>query len=712
MVFSKIIKLQTPDLLTVGKDFEVVMHADGEVPFPQLILRQEYCPEWVSPQSTIQRQGDGVYRFTVPAGAFVAGTVWLQLEGCKLADISRSSGEDWIKAYAELHAFGAEMSKSTAVPEANRSPKPRTSPKISLGRSSQPVIYFGIHKHMHQPYYDATDVDYWDGEKEDIFASRSGPYTHFIPTAVAHYINGGLGHAGLSTSWSSSLIEQLNRCAGTGRAHGHFANWSEGLRRAAREKTAFGNPRVTFTAFGSFHPLMALLPERDIIGQIEWHRQTIQENFGVPSSDLLFPPETAFAPHMIPALTKAGINITMYDSIHHYRACQDYPYAGPSEGMLPPNEADQLNPPVPDWTQLTNVWAPSKIAPSLLKPCMLVYTDRHGEEHRMIGVPAERYLGNEDARGGYGALQYESVMGQLYDSLVQSGAYDPEHPPFFLLHSDGDNYGGGAESYYNHNTAQLVQMCQNDPRFQLITVHDYLQQFPVDPANKVHVEAGSWAGADNGDPQFTKWFSWAEKDYSPDLNSWAVLTAFQNIVHSMEDSGQDQALCNQLKRLLYTAETSCYWYWTGIQVWDAQVTNAANRGLALAGELMAQLGQIDTTGPTIFVPWVRPANPGGKDWGNNCLKDAAKEATINTFVYDLCGIETVRLCYRTGKSEQWHQLSMQDKGLYPSQTNPAVIANHYQTILPAGSGDVEYYIDAVDNKGNRSESPLARVYIV
>lgn len=706
MVFSTIIKLQVPHQITTGQGFEVLMHTDGEVPFPQLILRQENRPEWVSPQSAIKHQGEGVYRFKIPATAFVEGMVWLQAEGCKLADINKAAEQDWLKAYAELHAVAGKKSGAAKTKAVKKQPA-----RITVGKSDQPVIYFGIHKHMHQPYYNATDVDYWDGEKDEIFASRQGAYTHYIPTAIHHYMDGGLGHAGLSTSWSSSLIEQLDRCGETSRAHGVFGNWRDGLRAVAQEKTAFGNPRVCFSAFGSFHPLMPLIPERDIIGQIEWHRRTLQENFGVPSSDLIFPPETAFAPHMIPALKKAGVNIAIYDSIHHFRACKDYPYAGPSEGMLPPNPADQSNPAVKDWTQLNNIWAPSKIAPSLLKPCTLVYTDQHGEEHSMIGVPAERYLGNEDARGGYGALQYESVMGQLYESLQQSGSYDPKHPPFFLLHSDGDNHGGGAESYYNHNTQRLVQMCQNDPRFQLITVHDYLQQFPVDPDNKVHVEAGSWAGADNGDPQFTKWFSWAEKDYSPDLNSWAVLTALQNVVHSLEDRGADQGLCDQLKRLLYTAETSCYWYWTGQDVWDAQVTNAANRAMELAGELLAQKDSQDKTGPTIFVPWTRPANPGGKDWSHDGLRDADKEATVNTFVYDLSGLKSVQLRYRSGKAKTWKKIAMQDHGSYPSRTGPVIIANQYRAILPAGSGFVQYYIEAQDRQGNKSESPLGRVFI-
>jgi hypothetical protein len=71
----------------------------------------------------------------------------------------------------------------------------------------------------------------------------------------------------------------------------------------------------------------------------------------------------------------------------------------------------------------------------------------------IIAVPAERYIGNEDARGGFGALQYPTCSARFTTSIVETGGFDPKHPPFFLLHSDGDNHGGGADSYYMHNTA-------------------------------------------------------------------------------------------------------------------------------------------------------------------------------------------------------------------------------------------------------------------
>lgn len=704
MIFTQIKHVELPETAEAGKGLTIVIEADGDMPFVQVIVRHADGREWIVRDDYVIDEGQGWYHVQVPPEAYHAGPAYLQIEGCRVADIGAADPEDWITLHREIRIAGAEPhhTESFVIPSA------------TLGKSNEPVIYFGIHKHMHQPYYNATDPDYWDGDKDGIFGNRGGPYTWFIPAAVRQYIDGGLAHAGISTSWSGSLIEQLNRCAATGRGHGAFGNWNYELRAMAQAKTAFGNPRVDFTAFGHFHPLMTLIPARDIIGQIEWHRQIIRETFGVESSDILFPPETAFHPHIIPALKQAGVNAVIFDSIHHFRACKDYPYAGSSEGMLPPNPADQVNPPVDDWLQLHCIWGPSKISPQLLKPCILYYDDHTGQRHEIIGIPAERYLGNEDARGGYGALQYEMVMGQIYDRMCETGTYDPEHPPFFLLHSDGDNHGGGAESYYTCNTARLVEMCRHERRFQLITIKDYLHQFPVDPNNRMHVEPGSWAGADNGDPQFTKWFSWVEKAYSPDLNSWAVLTAFQNVVHSLEDAGENSILLHHLKRLLYTAETSCYWYWTGQDVWDAQVTNAVNKGMALSRNALANLlsAKQDMVGPTIFVPWVRPANPGGKDWGQGGLADAAPNAIVRTFVYDISGVETVTLHYQNVETNKKHQITMKGGGAYPSLTNPAVIASQYQITLPAGTGNIRYHVEAQDSRGNVSYSPVGRIYIV
>lgn len=706
-MFTSIEHVELPSQIRVGEGFNFWVVADGEIPFAQVILRQQDGWERIIKGSHVTYEGNGRYQFHIPPEVYHVGMAYLQIEGCQIAELETAKAEHWVKVYREV-----QVTEALAVPVI---PQHDAVSSVTLGTSQQPVIYFGIHKHMHQPYYHAIDVDRWDGEKDGIFGQRVGPYTHFIPTAVRHYLQGGLAHAGLSTSWSGSLIEQLNRCAHTGRCGGVFNHWSQELKDIAQAKTAFNHPRVDFTAFGFFHPLMPLIPARDIVGQIEWHCRLIKEVFGVQASDVFFPPETAFHPHMIPALKQVGVNVVIYDSIHHFRACKGYPYAGPPEGMLPPNLADQDNPSVNDWLQLHTIWGPGKISPQLLKPCMLYYVDHKGQRHEIIGVPAERYLGNEDARGGYGALQYEMVMGQIYDHICKTNTYDAKHPPFFLLHSDGDNHGGGAESYYNSNTERLVRMCQIDPRFQLVTIKDYLKQFPVDPKNAVHLEPGSWAGADNGDAQFSKWFSWLDKDYSPDLNSWAILTAFQNVVHTIEDSKkEDPNKLNELKRLLYTAETSCYWYWTGQEVWDRQVSEAVHLGMEMAKGMIEALlkSKKDHTGPTIFTPWVRPANPGGKDWGVGGLVDAAKEATFRTFVYDVSGVKKVKLIYQKLGNKTKKKVVMEDCGTYPSRTHPAVIATQYKAVLPPGTGNIQYFVEATDQKGNTSYSSVGRIAII
>jgi hypothetical protein len=704
-IFSRFVDVDLPSSLECGANgrnpaFEVTFAADGDVPFAQVIVHDHGRAHLVTGDAVRALAGpdDGQTRVaTVPAGLVGPGEYTVQVEGCRVGDLPQAGGGDWVKEFRTLTV--------TSAPRADQGLR------VTREDPNAVKVYFGIHKHMHQPYYDTTDLEHWDGEKDDIFGSRSGAYTEYIPAAVQQYVAGGLPHAGLSTSWSGSLIEQLDRCAARGWCGGRFAGWSDALRAMARQTTSLGNPRVDFVAFGFYHPLMALIPERDAVRQIEWHRRIVEQAFGVQASTVMFPPETAFHVRMIPALKRAGVEAVIYDSIHRFRACQDYPYAGTDEGMLPPSPADQVNPAVDDWLQLHNVWAGSKISPSLLRPEYVGYTDPDGVTHTIIAVPAERYIGNEDARGGFGALQYPSVLGQVHRHVVDTGTFDPRHPPFFLLHSDGDNYGGGADSYYKHNTARLVEWLQQDPRFELTTVRDYLDRFPPDPARVAHLEPGSWSGADNGDPQFMKWFSRYHEPYSPDLNSWAVLTAFQNCVHTLEDLAPDDPALSDATRLLLTAETSCYWYWTGQHGWDQQVTNAADAGYhGLRSALDAvTAGGRDRTGPTVFAPWLTPENPGGLRWGQGGLIDAPREGTVHTFVFDLSGLARVDLVLHAEGCRT--VLPMRSHGSYPCQTGAELTADYFTAALPVGAGDVRYVVEAEDCRGNVTRSALERAFL-
>ncbi|MGF1453244.1 MAG: glycosyl hydrolase family 57, partial [Opitutales bacterium] len=385
-VFSQILKIDVPHGLEADAKTRrapvcsIAFETDGPVPFPQIILRGD-GPERLFSKDDINetesKNGHFRYVVSVPEKTLSAGKWQVQVEGCRKPEWRSAGGGDWIKAFDQFEV---------AAP-------PR--PKVSAQDATGVKIYIGIHKHMHQPYYNATDKHYWDGEKDGIFSTRQGPYQSFVPMAIRNYINGGLDNAGLSVSWSGTLIEQQNW---------KYPGWADQLREIVKVNTTGGHARCALTAFGFYHPLMALIPARNIKKHIEMHARICKETFGVPPTKTLFPPETAFHVRMIPALREAGVEAVIYDSLHRYRACKEYPYAGSEEGMLPPNPADQVNPPVEDWTGLNNVWCPGKVSPSCLRPEWIVYTDPDGTEHKIIGIPAERYIGNEDARGGFGAL--------------------------------------------------------------------------------------------------------------------------------------------------------------------------------------------------------------------------------------------------------------------------------------------------------------------
>jgi hypothetical protein len=138
------------------------------------------------------------YTAEVPSGTMAAERIDVQVEGCRRADIGRARGEEWIKEHRPVQLAQPEHPRERASEQRT---EPREEPiQPALSGGAEVKLYFGIHKHMHQPHYNTTDRNAWDGEKDEIFGSRAGNYSDFIPAAVQQYIDGGLAHAGLSTS--------------------------------------------------------------------------------------------------------------------------------------------------------------------------------------------------------------------------------------------------------------------------------------------------------------------------------------------------------------------------------------------------------------------------------------------------------------------------------------------------------------------------------
>ncbi|CAG0987283.1 Alpha-amylase [Anaerolineae bacterium] len=313
---------------------------------------------------------------------------------------------------------------------------------------SNPPIYIAFLWHMHQPIYwpyesvvTTINNNRYPFSVLNVFNDRTGPYNDWPKNAVQSGINAGLGNFGAQVSFSGSLIENLNNLQANG--NGNFSNWKSHWNNIKNQNTVLGNPRLDMVGFGYFHPLMPLIGNSDIRKHLQKQKSMMQTNFTGSYSKGIFPPENAFAPWIIPPLVEEGLEWVLVDNAHFERATTSFPYSGSNE-TYQPNRADQINPDPNDWVQLNGLWAPNKISARWAhQPHYAEYTDpATGTKKKMIVVPASRYLGNEDGRGGFGALNYEAVMSQL-----ESFNTDPNHPMLIVLHHDGDTHGGGSSGY-------------------------------------------------------------------------------------------------------------------------------------------------------------------------------------------------------------------------------------------------------------------------
>lgn len=587
---------------------------------------------------------------------------------------------------------------------------------------AKPPIYITFLWHMHQPiYWPYENINTTESRGAYSFSiagvhqDRTGPYTSWPANAVEMLKNAGVD-GGAQVSFSGSLMENLNNLASAGRFP---SDWKNRYKQGMGWTTSMGYRRLELVGFGYHHPLMGLLDYQDIRKQVQKHKEVYATTWGSSYSKGIFPPENAFSSRMIPALVDEGFQWVLVDNIHFDRACQGYPYSK-GGNLYPPNPADQQNANPGNWIQMNGLWAPTKVsAPFGYQPHYVQYIDpATGAAKKIIAVPTARYEGNEDGRGGFGALNYEAVLSQL-----EAYNNDDSRPILVVLHHDGDNFGGGTDSYYHANFANFVNWIKANPsRFQCTTVNDYLAKFPVPANDVITVEDGSWAGADNGDPEFLKWNgdSNPTTGYSPDRNSWGIITAAKNRVLTAEKIAPSDTRVKTGWENLMVAETSCYWYWDGTEMWDSHPARGCNLAVSAVDPVIASGS--DTVGPTIYVPQRQPYNPGGYEWG---VAPETSDMTVWTYVYDVSGLSTVNLKYRyytgaarTSANEVYsggtvYTLPMTGKSIVSvTVPMPTYKAQEFSAVVTGlQNKGVDYWVEAVDTKGNVTRSPIRHVYI-
>lgn len=613
--------------------------------------------------------------------------------------------------------------------------------------------------HMHQPIYypyeSPGQIDaagrfnfsvqgVWDGD-------RIGAYTSWPRDAVQSASDKGHAHGGAQMSYSGSLAENNNNLWG----YSTGASWDDGIDWARNGlRTSLNNPRLDTVGIAYHHSLMPLTCKESMIMQIRLHKEQNRELWDSGDySKGFWPPECAFAEWMIPALVEEGLEWVIVDNGHLFRTVPDFPWS--SASSCRPNPAEIQNPSAGElgsqWVQLQNVWAPTKVlAPWSYQPHYVQYVNPNtGAKQKLVAVPAGRYEGNENGRGGYGAFKPENVWGPHVGSVNT----DSSHPMLLLCHSDGDNYGmKNSDAWHGQHNA-FLDMCAANGDFDHTSVQDYLDMYPPDIDDVIHVEPGSWIGIDGGTPYFEKWLSSTYVDgENPDRWSWSVLVAAQNRVltaDALENSylgsspnmdnvewgiGDDTA---RAWHWYLSAETSCYWYWDldRANPWDGNVTRACNQALVHANAVIGRHPGSDPVGPSIFPPQRDPYNPGGFMWNEST--PAASDFEVWSFVDDAGGLSAVRLYWRTDKdgvnpiattdnetyagggevngwnieamSGEWNPSVKGPDHIVPS---PTARAQMYKAMVTGQSQVlIDYFVEAVDNSGNTNRSLIQHVYV-
>ena len=436
------------------------------------------------------------------------------------------------------------------------------------------------------------------------------------------------------------------------------------------------------------------------------------------------------------------------DNGHLFRTVEDFTWS--SASSCRPNKADIRNGSSTNlastWVGLQNVWAPTKVlAPWSYQPHYVRHVDPvSGAVQKLIAVPAGRYEGNENGRGGYGAFKPENVWGSQI-----AANNNPAKPMLLLLHSDGDNYGMKNADAWNGQQQAFVDMCNANADFEYTGVQDYLSMYPPNPNDVIHVEPGSWIGIDGGTPYYEKWLSYENRDgVMPDMWSWSVLVAAQNRVLTADDiansylsGGRDMndvewGLGNDTAKAWHfylNGETSCYWYWDydTANPWDGNPTRACNQANGFAMNVIGDKSG-DNRGPSIFPPQRLPYNPGGKMW--NETSNAPSDFVVWSFIDDVSDVQSAKLYWRRDLDGLWPISSTENevfaKGAgvtdwtavdmtadwWPSKAatvpDPAYRAQRYQGTI-AGQSDclIDYYVEAVDTRGKTNRSNILHVWV-
>jgi len=575
--------------------------------------------------------------------------------------------------------------------------------------------------------------------------------------------------AGAQVSYSGGLIANIQSFAEAGGQLGYGTGWFNPWRESRNWQTNTPGadfPRMDIVVFSFHHALLPLIDGDAIRKELAIYKEIYPQAWGASPgvSKGFFPSEMAFSTRLIPYLAEAGIEWSFVSGEKVSRACANFPVVYGSGGINcdPPNKADQLNPAQGYYRRISisRGCGPAEAAPFAFTPHRAKYVNPDtGAESFITVVPCSQHLGWMD---GYNPIS----TGEL---AAIEPYNDPARPQLVVFAHDGDNAWGGGYSYYMEAVPNFVSSAESQG-FKSTVVQKYLADHPVPASDVVHVEDGAWVNADGdfGAPQFLNW-NWPPvlangqidiaNGWAEDIRNWAVITAAQNFVSTAEQIHAGQGLPTRTAQILApnaqsraserawhfflgSLNSGYMYYGTAVDM-EVKPTVACNEAI-LEAQAVIGAGTSDQTGPTIWVPQRFPWNPGSVNFGPQYgyqQYQSNGDFKVWTFVHDVSGTTTVTLKYRldddgenplgnnanelyaqTAGVGAWQSVAMTRRAfpagnVYNSGSinffeMPTTIADQfYADISGVRSKLVDYFVEAVDARGNVRRSPIQHVWV-
>ena len=602
--------------------------------------------------------------------------------------------------------------------------------------------------------YAGSSVAHPTNNLEEIFgkADRILDYQTYPRDGVSSIKD--LTNAGAQVSISGGLMDNV-KSLGDKNQWGFYPTWYSGYKEAYNWKTSGGFPRLDIINFTYDHALSPLVSERTLIKEIQAHQYSANKYYG-SSSKGYWPAECAFSEHIIKALKTCGIEWSVVPNSHLARTLSDYIHPYNINGNIDaPNKADIVSAVGTNWADGTIDGRGVRIAaPYSYQAHKAQYIDpNNGTAYTIDVVPMCNYMSYVDGYSGENAG----------DVSTRVAAYsDASHPSIVLLAHDGDNAWGGGSSYYGSAVTSFSHGASS-AGYQPTTIQQFLKDNPVPANDIVHVEDGAWVNAadDWGHPQFINWlwplysktnYRFDPTGWTEDAYNWSVLTAAENYVTMAEDLEGGNLRIQYVTEggtMATNAEKAWHFYMGGLnsgfmyygtsEDMIVKESLAGNNAIDYANKVISSKIGIDNTPPSVFIPQRFPYNPGDNIFGAlSGYKKVAVSSDFDvwTYAYDVSGLASVTLKYRTdfdGKVSAdnkiysggsgvttWFskEMTRQPMAAAPSSLTASIFITPkakadlcYAEIKGLKDTLVDYYVEAVDTKGNVYKSPIQHVYV-